>query len=543
MDESEDEFAMSDDEQIINLPFRRKRKQLPKKVAVPKTEEQKTVHRLLHKSKRRKKNELDLSGECLCCTDKFTYRNRKVVCPYNCGGEACLKCHHKWLMGSAQEPHCMNCKREWSVIFMETHFPQKLLNELKDHHRSLLVIKDKSFLPQAQLVLEEQHRRFLVQEKIREHQREIDLLKSTIRQQRKTEQQEISVTKCPLEECPGFMKRGLCGLCNRRICLKCFKEKPAHENEDEVIEEVVFHDMDEDEEIKQEETKAPAPTTTTPLSPQGTHVCNPEDVANVTYLRKHTKACPCCGFRTSKISGCPQMFCMQCHKAWNWNTGREEKGIIHNPHFFEWQRRNGGVVERNPLDIQCGGLPHRLPYRPFNFSTEHYSIFENLLRCVIHVREMRVNDPRRGRHARLDNAEQLRLDFLKKKINEATWGRLLMDKHKLAMLDRDFLNIHQMFVLVGTDIVQKIQNFFQATQELSKSEELVQEIDGLRRYYNLELFRYFRLHKGRSNFQFEFIADDWNFVAPKKSVELLTRLETWDREETVGVSSSSSSAK
>jgi hypothetical protein len=49
------------------------------------------------------------------------------------------------------------------------------------------------------------------------------------------------------------------------------------------------------------------------------------------------------------------MWCTQCHTAFSWKTGRLEKNI-HNPHFYEWQRKNAanGAAPRNPGDIECG---------------------------------------------------------------------------------------------------------------------------------------------------------------------------------------------
>jgi len=55
---------------------------------------------------------------------------------------------------------------------------------------------------------------------------------------------------------------------------------------------------------------------------------------------------------TTHSMNCSQMFCVICHTAFCWRTGKVET-VIHNPHYFEWMRRNG-TLERNPNDIQCG---------------------------------------------------------------------------------------------------------------------------------------------------------------------------------------------
>jgi hypothetical protein len=55
-----------------------------------------------------------------------------------------------------------------------------------------------------------------------------------------------------------------------------------------------------------------------------------------------------------KASGCSQMWCTACHAVFDWNTMQIETGIIHNPHYYEFQRRNG-TLQRHPGDVPCGG--------------------------------------------------------------------------------------------------------------------------------------------------------------------------------------------
>lgn len=85
------------------------------------------------------------------------------------------------------------------------------------------------------------------------------------------------------------------------------------------------------------------------------HECNPDNLASAKLIDAETRACPKCGARVYKISGCNQMFCTACNDcAFDWVTGRIET-VIHNPHYYEFQRqRNGGQAPRVAGDILCG---------------------------------------------------------------------------------------------------------------------------------------------------------------------------------------------
>jgi hypothetical protein len=85
------------------------------------------------------------------------------------------------------------------------------------------------------------------------------------------------------------------------------------------------------------------------------HECNPDNLASAKLIDADTRGCPKCGARVYKISGCNQMFCTACNDcAFDWVTGRIET-VIHNPHYYEFQRqRNGGQAPRVIGDILCG---------------------------------------------------------------------------------------------------------------------------------------------------------------------------------------------
>jgi len=70
------------------------------------------------------------------------------------------------------------------------------------------------------------------------------------------------------------------------------------------------------------------------------HKCNDEEIKTWNELVNNSVACPCCGVRIYKSSGCNEMFCTNCHNNFNWQTGKVLKHIGHNPHRVDWLNNN-----------------------------------------------------------------------------------------------------------------------------------------------------------------------------------------------------------
>ena len=147
------------------------------------------------------------------------------------------------------------------------------------------------------------------------------------------------IRACPIEDCRGFLsQQWKCGLCNVYTCSKCNVPKCN------VPKCNVPKNPDEQNSSAEN-----------PDGEAGEHVCNPDDVATAELLAKDTKPCPQCGTGIFKIDGCDQMWCTECRTAFNWRTGQLETGNVHNPHYFEYQRRIGADA-RNILDMPCNAL-------------------------------------------------------------------------------------------------------------------------------------------------------------------------------------------
>lgn len=132
--------------------------------------------------------------------------------------------------------------------------------------------------------------------------------------------------RCTLPECAGAFlvtsdaPNGACAVCSAKHCTVCFVA------------------VGEDE----------------------PHVCNADDRATAHYVLTHTKDCPRCRTSIQRSEGCAQMMCTACQCIFDWNTGVETEGVVHNPYYFLL-----GAEERRRVEADriARGLDHGAPDR------------------------------------------------------------------------------------------------------------------------------------------------------------------------------------
>jgi hypothetical protein len=237
------------------------------------------------------------------------------------------------------------------------------------------------------------------------------------------------------------------------------------------------------------------------------HECNKDTIESIKLLEKDSKPCPKCTALIFKIEGCDQMYCIECHTAFSWNTLKIESGVIHNPHYFEYQRiRNGGVAPRNPMDIQCGReldnyfvprLIDQITPLPENWTIEvtdrgvmychgnkrYYSKPDNqevidiveICRQVIHVRF--IEQPRFATEGRLYSNMQLRIDFMRNKVTKNEMKKLLQKREKENTKKAELSNVLGMYVSCMTDL------FYRLYDE-NNLEKIKKEMVELKNYVN-----------------------------------------------------------
>lgn len=281
---------------------------------------------------------------CNICCDEYNKTTRnKVICSF-CDFEVCRTCCETYIL-SETIPKCMNpeCSKGWSRNFLRKNFTQVFINKkYREHLKNVLFDKEKAMLPETQLILESRKRQKRYRDKIIEinkeienlirkkneisariflnvdEETEIDMNTNEIKKEKKEKDQKEHakfVRQCPSNGCRGYLStQWKCGLCEQWTCPECHELKGANRDCD--------------------------------------HTCDPNNLATAKLLMKDSKPCPKCQSLIFKISGCNQMWCTQCHTAFDWATGKLESNI-HNPHYFEWQRKQNVNNQNRPIENEC----------------------------------------------------------------------------------------------------------------------------------------------------------------------------------------------
>lgn len=281
----------------------------------------------------------------ICCEDVGI--SKVVGCP-QCDTEVCHTCIVSYVKSSPLgDVTCMSCKHPWDHIFIFRSLPPKIVyGSLRVYREAMLFEREKTLLPETQQLITLIKKREMYKAKCDELEEQLqddscdyssllEEFKDVIQQYTDAFEEEenmrtllengtvdIEVAKvkrpvvlcvCPMDNCRGFVFKDCenscshtCGVCFTKICMSCHKI----------------------------------------IDGGAEHICKAEDVESVNHILKHCKACPGCGAPSRKTDGCSQVWCLVCHKAWNWNTGEIETGTIHATDYLNFMRREGRDIPR-----------------------------------------------------------------------------------------------------------------------------------------------------------------------------------------------------
>lgn len=378
--------------------------------------------------------------DCVICAEKVSHL-KIIQCPF-CKFDACESCIETFLLGIDDDrPRCMNndCKKIWSYEFLTLKFKQSFHNKkYRDRRASLMYEREKSLLPGTQPLVAAEKAKEKNNREIFDLQDENIMLRELIKKNTRrvtellvenrtgfVEKEKITKTftrACPSEGCRGFLSTALkCGTCDKYACKDCHMPK---------------NDKNDTE-----------------------HVCCPDLVATIKLLANDTKPCPACTTPIFKIQGCDQMYCTQCHTAFSWERGTIERGIIHNPHYYEFQReRNGGIAPRVNIALRCGGPPDL--WEVYDKLDQYYeldidvNLIINAYRLINHINAVEiVKYP--NTVGETDNS-QLRVDYLMNRISEKQFVSKLKTKMKKQEKDSETHLVLAMFTTTMSDLFGNI---------------------------------------------------------------------------------------
>lgn len=428
---------------------------------------------------------------CFCCIETYNKASRlKIRCPFYddkkmCNYHVCKECAKRYILSSNLIAQCMKCKKVYSRQFMIEYFGRNWVdNEYKNHLSNILfeteVIKSKENMKDAihyktisnllhqNVLLHEQKNNlikemYLVNEKIYENNNKL----LDYQTQHKNENTNLFyIKKCPIQNCNGFLNQnGLCEICNTTICLQCLEIKKID------------------------------------------HKCNKNIIATIKILQKDTKQCPVCNVLTSKIDGCDQMWCVKCKTAWDWKSKNIIYGKIHNPHFYNFQRKiNNGIITRDIDEIKCGQpVPHSSfwnyqvcrSYIDFKYNNSEYkSLFRYKLPDIYnkYIILLDILDKKRNILEYLKDNKNIRVKYIVGEIEKDQFKKELVQKYNDVMKLTNVLNLYELFELIWRESINFIFHIERDTTSSNiKTDEIKQimfqlhKIDRVRLYVNQEL--------------------------------------------------------
>ena len=498
--------------------------------------------------------------DCNICAGEVTQR-KILKCPF-CSFEACRSCVEKFLMGiDDDKPRCMDnsCKKVWNGDFMSDNFmPSFYNNKYLNRRAAILHEREKSLLPGTQGLVKQEENNEKKRKKIDDLQNEINMHKELIKSAQ-TKIRNLICTPChiekkkgctftracPVDDCRGFLSARLkCGICSTYACVECHLPKFSKYEDGLTLlvqglnycvqitdvqkffsgcgnilecripidkKGMAFVTMENNSGIEKgleldgSDMLGRYVGIKVATKNDNEHKCDPDLVATVKLLSKDTKSCPACATPIHKIHGCDQMYCTQCHTAFSWNKGTIERGVVHNPHFYEFQRaQNGGVAPRNRGDVRCGDLPRAweiqskllgvgIARMDFDCRNPHMLI-GHINQIELQFYPNRLGD--------MDNSI-LRRDYLMKRIDEKQFISKLKARMKKQEKDVEFNMVLTMFTSTLSDLLVNI-----ITTNISEDiYKFINSINELRVYTNNALkkigIRYGNIYPGISE-DFEF---------------------------------------
>ena len=404
---------------------------------------------------------------CDICTDNINKVNKKITCPY-CDFASCMRCAKRYIT-SESSASCMSCKKHWNDDFLDENFPKTFLNkEYKNHMEGIEFAKQEALLPQTMIAIENEKRKNAILAQIQELKEQIRQLEyeyQTVGQvvdltTREVDEPKITVIKqCPSDKCNGYLNSKYeCGICELVVCVKC-------------------------EQIKADDD----------------HECDAGDIETVKMKKKECKYCPNCSRETFKDGGCYQIWCPPpCNggkgTAWDFNSGKIDKGGVHAPLYYQYMRENrvneggaNGCIDNNDV-LPIHLIDNQIRAKRLGFDRESFSFFLGIHRSIVDVR-YHLMDKYETRDDIFETHVDIRMRFLKNEISKESFKKTLMMRLKAKKKKNMIYENLEMLENVSNDIFHRLYT----TTTLAPRNSTINfapfltELDKIREYYNVSI--------------------------------------------------------
>jgi hypothetical protein len=166
----------------------------------------------------------------------------------------------------------------------------------------------------------------------------------------------------------------------------------------------------------------------------------------------------------TSVKNCDQMWCTQCHIAFSWKTGSIVNSVIHNPHFYQWQKEGGDAIQ-TPGAQACGGLPtiwqfrrqlnRRLTGDPYKTNVTS-NLIMNLHAGCAHFQYWELDRLRRNCQTASDN-KPLRIKYLCKEITEKQFKQKIQQQDKMREKRLAQLQVYELLNTVFLENLNDIE--------------------------------------------------------------------------------------
>lgn len=365
--------------------------------------------------------------DCPICIESFNKSSRaKIECKF-CNYSACRSCIKHFLLDSTLEATCMNCKVAWDYEYIRTIMPKTFLNkEYKEHRENMLLSLEDSLMPETQEYASHQRRmakdwdelmkmRDLIKELKIEYNTKYYQYNRKYQNGFKSNQDERKqfIMKCPDIKCRGFLSTQYkCQQCDQNFCKHCHALKT---NE---------------------------------------HVCLEDDRKTVELLTTNTKQCPKCSIPIFKIEGCSQMFCSECHTPFDWVTGKIINGVIHNPHYFEWQRQQN-TINPNGDCHDLNNIPHIRRFRFLSLSQQERITM--LIQSLHHTQHVTIPSLNYTQDVdQFNRNRDIRIQYLNNNITREYFKWMIQKRDKANQKKRLMVMLYEMFIMSYIDLLNNL---------------------------------------------------------------------------------------